>query len=406
MTDTATEKLLSTANRGSAKFIERLGGALTAGQLTVTTSNGKVFRFLGPEDGPHAELELLKPGLARKILAGGDVGFAEAYIDGICDSPDLTALIELGAINEYASWASFLKGRNLYRWFARLGHASRSNSKRGAKRNIKSHYDLGNDFYALWLDPTMTYSSAVYSNTSSTLEEAQRHKYQLLIDQLKLEPSHHLLEIGCGWGGFAIYAAEMIGCKITAVTISQAQYDFARRRIENARLSDKITLLLRDYRDLEGRFDRIASIEMLEAVGESYWSSYFTKLSALLEQGGRAALQVITIDKNYWQSYRSNPDFIQQYIFPGGMLPTVERMQDEAGRASLAWERCQGYATDYAKTLAEWREAFHVAWPKLQELGFDEQFRRMWHYYLCYCEAGFNIGRIDVDHITLRRVNQ
>ncbi|MDB3952420.1 cyclopropane-fatty-acyl-phospholipid synthase family protein [Alphaproteobacteria bacterium] len=406
MTDTASEKILNNTTPGSTKFIERLGGALTAGELTVTTPKKKVFRFTGPEDGPHAELKLQKTGLAGKILAGGDVGFAEAYIDGICDSPDLTALIELGAMNEYASWTSFLKGRNLYRWFARLGHALKPNSKRGAKRNIKSHYDLGNDFYALWLDPSMTYSSAVYPNTSSTLEEAQRHKYQLLIDELKLEPSHHLLEIGCGWGGFAVYAAEMIGCKITAVTISQAQYDFARRRIENAGLNDKITLLLRDYRDLEGRYDRVVSIEMLEAVGESYWASYFTKLNALLKEGGRAALQVITIEKTYWQSYRSNPDFIQQYIFPGGMLPTIERLQDEAGEANLAWERCQGYASDYAKTLAVWREAFHKAWPKLEKLGFDERFRRMWHYYLCYCEAGFNVGRINVDHITLRHINQ
>tara|TARA_A100001037_G_scaffold253333_1_gene237870 strand:- start:2488 stop:3708 length:1221 start_codon:yes stop_codon:yes gene_type:complete len=403
MTDTASEKLSSNTMPGSANFIERLGGALTAGQLTVTTPNKKVYRFSGPEDGPHAELKLRKTGLAHRILSGGDVGFAEAYIDGIFDSPDLTALIELGAINEYASWTSFLKGRYLYRWFARIGHALRSNSKRGAKRNIKSHYDLGNEFYGLWLDPTMTYSSAVYPDSSSSLDQAQQHKYQLLIDQLKLEPSHHLLEIGCGWGGFAIYAAEIIGCQITAVTISQAQYEFARSRIEKAGLQDKITLLLRDYRDLQGSYDCIASIEMLEAVGESYWTSYFSKLSALLKDGGRAALQVITIEKSYWESYRSNPDFIQQYIFPGGMLPTIERLQAEAGDANLVWERCQGYATDYSKTLTSWREAFLEAWPKLQKLGFDERFRRMWHYYLCYCEAGFNVGRIDVDHITLRR---
>lgn len=403
MPNTTTESLFFTGKEGSVKFIERLGGALAAGRLTVTTPQSTVYRFAGAEDGPYAELAIRKSGLGRKILTGGDVGFAEAYMEGIFDSPDLTALIELGALNEYVSWTGFLKGRDLYRWVSRIGHALRPNSRRGARKNIKSHYDLGNDFYAAWLDPTMTYSSAVFPDSEATLEEGQRHKYQLLIDELELEPSHHLLEIGCGWGGFAVYAAEMVGCRVTAVTISQAQYDYARRRIENAGLSDKITLLLRDYRDLEGRYDRIASIEMLEAVGESYWPGYFAKLGKLLADGGRAALQVITIDAEYFQGYRRNPDFIQQYIFPGGMLPTVERLQDEARRAGLAWENCRGYGADYAKTLAVWRDAFHANWSTLEKLGFDERFRRMWHYYLCYCEAGFNVGRIDVDHITLRR---
>lgn len=403
MTNTITENFLFAGKRVNVKFIERLGRALAAGRLTVTMPQKKVFRFAGAQSGPHAELVIQKPGLARKILTGGDVGFAEAYMEGICDTPDLTAVIELGALNEHVSWTGFLKGREIYRRIARIGHALRPNSKRGAKRNIKRHYDLGNDFYRAWLDPTMTYSAAVFPNSATTLEDAQLHKYQLLIDELDLSSSHHLLEIGCGWGGFAVYAAETVGCKVTAVTISQAQYDYARARIEKAGLGDKIDLLLRDYRDLDGKYDRIASIEMLEAVGESYWPGYFEKLSTLLKTGGRAALQVITIDADYWQNYRSNPDFIQQYIFPGGMLPTVDRLQREAAQAGLAWERCRGYGADYAKTLAAWRDSFHAGWPKLEKLGFNERFRRMWHYYFCYCEAGFNVGRIDVDHITLRQ---
>jgi len=324
-------------------------------------------------------------------------------MEGVCDSPDLTALIELGALNEHVSWNGFLEGARVFRWLARLGHFIRPNSKHGARRNIRDHYDLGNEFYAAWLDPTMTYSAAVYPTVDITLAEAQRCKYQRLIEQLYLNENHHLLEIGCGWGGFAIYAAKTIGCKVTAVTISKAQYDYAASRIAEAGLTDRIELRLEDYRDLEGRFDRIVSIEMLEAVGEAYWPVYFDKVKALLCDGGRAAIQVITIEEGYWQNYRDNPDFIQRYIFPGGMLPTVERLQNETSRAGLQWEACKGYGADYARTLSVWRDAFDANWSTLMDMGFDERFRRMWRYYLCYCEAGFNVGRIDVQQIALQR---
>jgi cyclopropane-fatty-acyl-phospholipid synthase len=380
-----------------------LGHALAVGQLTVTTPSGSAYRFAADRPGPSAELNIHKPGLAGKLLTGGDVGFAEAYIEGICGSPNLTALIELGALNEDVSWKGFLEGARVFRWLQRLSHRVRPNSKRGARRNIRDHYDLGNDFYAAWLDPTMTYSAAVYPSADATLEEAQRYKYQRLIEQLDLSADHRLLEIGCGWGGFAIHAAETVGCKVTAVTISEAQYRFAAARIAEAGLADRIELRLQDYRDLDGCFDRIVSIEMLEAVGESYWPVYFDKLHSLLREGGRAAIQVITIDADCWQDYRNNPDFIQRYIFPGGMLPTVNRLQNESERAGLNWEDCQGFGGSYARTLVAWREAFEASWPALSGMGFDEKFRRMWRYYLCYCEAAFNVGRIDVQQIALHR---
>jgi cyclopropane-fatty-acyl-phospholipid synthase len=403
MTDTTSGNFPRTRKRLRGDLIEMLGRALAVGRLSVTTPGGATYRFAADLPGPSAALNIHKPGFARKLLTGGDVGFAEAYIEGICDTPDLTRLIELGALNEHVSWNGFLEGGRLFRWFARLGHRFRPNSKRGARRNIREHYDLGNDFYAAWLDPTMTYSAAVYPAADVSLEEAQRCKYQRLIEKLDLNADHHLLEIGCGWGGFAVHAAETIGCKVTAVTISEAQYRYAATRIAEAGLTDRIDLKLLDYRDLEGRFDRIVSIEMLEAVGEAYWPVYFEKLNALLRRGGRAAIQVITIDADYWQNYRNNPDFIQRYIFPGGMLPTVERLQNESARAGLSWEDCCGYGADYARTLAAWRDSFEMNWPVLRDMGFDEKFRRMWRYYLCYCEAGFNVGRIDVQQIALQR---
>ena len=385
------------------KFVERLGNAITFGRLTIKTRSGSTFHFVGEEDGPDAELILKKPGFARKLFTGGDVGFAEAYMEGICDTPDLTALIQLGALNEDVAWANFLKGIPFFRWFARFGHAIRANSRRGAKRNIKSHYDLGNKFYASWLDPSMTYSSAVFSKSTTPLEKAQEYKYHLLLSKLNVDASHHILEIGCGWGGFAIYAVKTTGCKVTALTISPAQYNYAKKNVAELGLEGQISIKLCDYRDINEKFDRIVSIEMLEAVGEAYWASYFEKFNSLLLSGGRAAIQVITINEAYWQSYRRNPDFIQQYIFPGGMLPTIERLQQEVQAAKLNWENCSKFGADYARTLRIWCETFDMKWPSIKSLGFDEHFRRMWRYYFCYCEAGFNIGRIDVVHAILSR---
>ena len=403
MAGTNFDSTIVTNQRSGKKFIERLGNAVTFGRLTIKTRKGGTYHFVGKEDGPDAELIIKKSGFARKLLTGGDVGFAEAYIEGICDTPDLTALIQLGALNEDVAWANFLKGIPVFRWLARFGHVLRANSRRGAKRNIKSHYDLGNEFYASWLDPSMTYSSAAYPASTASLEKAQEHKYHLLLSKLNVDASHHILEIGCGWGGFAIYAAKTTGCKVTALTISQAQFNYAKLNVSRLGLEGQISIKLCDYRDINEKFDRIVSIEMLEAVGEAYWASYFGKFNSLLAIGGRAAIQVITIDEAYWQSYRRNPDFIQQYIFPGGMLPTIERLKKEVQAAKLNWQSCSKFGTDYARTLRTWRGTFDTKWPYIESLGFDEHFRRMWRYYFCYCEAGFNIGRIDVVHAILSR---
>ena len=392
-----------TKKRSGKRFVERLGNAIKFGRLTVRTQQGCPLHFIGEKDGPDAELIIKKSGFARKILSGGDIGFAESYMEGICDTPNLTDLIQLGALNEDVAWASFLRGASFFRWLALLGHTLRPNSKSGAKRNIKRHYDLGNEFYSSWLDPSMTYSSAIFPKSTASLEDAQKHKYNLILEKLNVIASHHILEIGCGWGGFAVYAAQKTGCKVTALTISPAQYDFVKQKIEALGLQQKICVVLCDYRDITGKFDRIISIEMLEAVGEAYWSNYFKKVRTLLTNDGRAAIQVITMEETYWDRYKRNPDFIQQYIFPGGMLPTNERLRREVRDANLKLESCNGFGTHYAKTLAAWCKTFDKKWPSIKKMGFDEHFRRMWRYYFCYCEAGFRIGRVDVVHTILSR---
>ena len=329
------------------------------------------------------------------MLFGGTLAFAEAYMRGDCDSPDLTALVALVIQNE-AALLRALDGQRWTRALRRLGHRLRPNSKRGARRNIARHYDLGNGFYELWLDPSMTYSAALFTRPDEPLAAAQDNKYRRMAELAGIGPDDRVLEIGCGWGGFCSWAAREIGCKVTAVTISRAQHDFAARRLQAEGLAERVDLRLQDYRDITGRFDRIVSIEMLEAVGAQYWPRYFATLRARLAPGGRAALQVITIDDALYEDYRKDVDFIQSYIFPGGLLPSPERLRDQVRRAGLAWQSDHSLGVHYARTLAIWRRAFEAAWPEVQALGFDERFRRMWRYYLAYCEAGFRSGRIDV----------
>ena len=331
----------------------------------------------------------------RRVLLGGTLAFAEAYMDGACDSPDPAALVELVIKNE----AGLLKTLDRHRWMrfvARSMHMLRPNSKRGARRNIAQHYDLGNDFYARWLDPTMTYSAAVFDTPRTSLAEAQRAKYRRMAELVRLGPDDKVLEIGCGWGGFSIWMAREIGCRVTAITLSRAQHAFAARRLQEEGLAERVDLRVQDYRDVGGRFDKIVSIEMLEAVGERYWPRYFDVLRDRLVPGGRAALQVITIDDSLFERYRRGVDFIQRYIFPGGMLPSAATLRDQVRRAGFSWHESHAFGADYARTLEHWRASFEKAWPDIAELGFDERFRRMWRYYLDYCEAGFRTGRIDV----------
>lgn len=368
------------------------------GRLTVTLQDGRRLVFRGADDGPSAEMIIRDYRFARRLILDGDVGFAEAFIRNEWDSPDPAGFL-------YFFCANMEAVRHLTRFnpLARLAqqyrHWRNRNTKRQARRNIVAHYDLGNTFYRAWLDPSMTYSSAYFGAGAANLPDAQRAKYRLLADQLKLKPGDHVLEIGCGWGGFAEVAAREYGAKVTGLTLSDEQYAYAVKRMEEAGLSDRVTIKLQDYRDETGTYDAIASIEMFEAVGREYWPVYFGKLNACLKTGGRAGVQVITLAEALWKDYLREIDFIRAYVFPGGMLPTATHMRDLAGEAGLTVEGETAFGPDYATTLKVWADRFSAAWPNLTHLGFDERFRRMWLYYLAYCEGGFRAGTIDVRQI-------
>lgn len=368
---------------------------LERGSLDVQMPDGRSLRFQGPEDGPEAQMIVHDFDFANELAAGGEVGIAEAFLKGHWESPNLTHFLELFCVNQPIIH-KLLDGKPLVRLFHRFLHWRNRNTKAGSRRNIHAHYDLGNQFYSAWLDGTMTYSSALFTENAKNLAEAQRAKYAALARDIDLQPGHHVLEIGCGWGGFAEYAAQEIGARVTGLTISKEQYDFATERMRKAGLSDRVEIRMQDYRDEKGVFDRIASIEMFEAVGEAYWPVYFRQLRDRLKEGGKAGLQVITIQDEIFPYYRGDIDFIRRYIFPGGMLPTptiMRKMGDKHG-LSLSAERIFGL--DYAVTLSHWRDSFRKAWPQLTPMGFDEHFRRLWEYYLAYCEAGFRAGTIDV----------
>jgi cyclopropane-fatty-acyl-phospholipid synthase len=368
------------------------------GRLTVTLPDGRRLVFRGDEQGPSAEIVIRDYRFARRLILDGDVGFAEAFIRNEWDSPDPAGFLYFFCANAEAV-------RNLTRFnpLARLvqlyRHWRNRNTKRQARRNIVAHYDLGNTFYRAWLDPSMTYSSAYFGAGAGDLPEAQHAKYRLLADQLNLKPGDHVLEIGCGWGGFAEVAAREYGAKVTGLTLSDEQYAYCVKRMEEAGLADRVTIKLQDYRDETGTYDAIASIEMFEAVGREYWPVYFGKLRACLKAGGRAGVQVITLAEVLWADYLREIDFIRAYVFPGGMLPTVGHMRDLAGEAGLSVVGETAFGEDYATTLKVWRERFAAVWPDLGHLGFDERFRRLWVYYLAYCEAGFRAGTIDVRQI-------
>ena len=375
---------------------------LQFGRLKFITPTGEHRQFEGSSDGPNAVLQLNSLRALRRFAIGGSLGFAEAYLDGDWDSPDLPSLLELLVLNEDA-YSKHFYGRSWFRWLARARHLFRPNSKRGSRQNILAHYDLGNTFYQHWLDPSMTYSSARFEKPDASLESAQEAKYASLIKKLSLKPEHHLLEVGCGWGGFAEFAAREVGAKITAITISDQQHAFAAERIQAAGLNDKVEIRLQDYRDVDGRFDRIASIEMFEAVGESYWPVYFDKLSHILQPNGTIGLQIITIADRYYETYRRSADFIQRHVFPGGMLPSPTVLQKQLQRAGLQKLSETTFGLDYARTLATWNQRFQAAWPEMLHLGFDQRFKRLWQYYLAYCEAGFKVGWTDVCQLALRR---
>ncbi len=377
-----------------AWLLRRLVSGIAAGSLTVVTPAGiRVFRDSGAP-GPAGVVRLHRWRALRRVVLGGDVGFAQSYIDGDWSSPDLTTLLEFGALNE-SVLSRALSGSLVSRLVNRLLHAQRTNTLVGSRRNIVEHYDLGNSFYAAWLDPGMTYSSALFTDPGMTLEAAQQAKLDRIRALMRPESGHDVLEIGCGWGGVAEMLARA-GCRVTGLTLSPSQLAHARARLARLGLGAAVDLRLQDYREVGGEFDRIVSIEMLEAVGEKFWPVFFDRLRERLKPGGLAVLQVITIADDRFEVYRRRPDFIQRHIFPGGMLPSPSALKAEIARAGLVLDRVETFGASYASTLAEWRERFRAASAEIAMMGFSERFRRLWDYYLCYSEAGFRSGATDV----------
>ena len=374
----------------------------TVGRLTFVLPSGRELLIEGSQPGPDARLVVKDFRFVSRVLAAGDIGFGEGFITGEWETPDLSVLLEAFTAN-LDRLHRLIEGNAFMRWVNLLAHLLRRNDRAGARRNILAHYDLGNAFYSRWLDPTMTYSAARFERPGQSLTDAQRNKYASLARQIGLQPDHHVLEIGCGWGGFAEFAAGEVGAKVTGITISKAQYEFARKRIFDAGLAERADIRLVDYRDVEGRFDRVASIEMFEAVGEAYWPLYFRKIRDVLSPGGRAGLQIITIRDELFSHYRSRADFIQKYIFPGGMLPCETRLKEETERAGLEWAGVIRFGQNYADTLAEWARRFEGGWEEIKGLGFDERFRRLWRFYLGYCEAGFRTERTNVVQLSLAK---
>jgi len=384
----------------AARAVLRTLEGLAQGRLHVALPDGAVLDF-GP-GGTAAEIDVRDWRAFGRILYAGDIGFAEGWLEGDWASPDLPGLLTLLARNRTALDGA-LYGSRLGRTAHRLMHALHANTRRGSRRNIAAHYDLGNDFYALWLDPGMTYSSALFEGDATrTLDQAQDAKYRRVFERLEASPGSHLLEIGCGWGGFAERAAHR-GLLVTGITLSSEQLAYARRRTAEAGLGSRVHLALRDYRDVHARYDAIVSLEMLEAVGERWWPAYFDKIAASLPRGGKAFIQSIVIDDTLFARYRTGSDFIQKYIFPGGMLPSPARVSAEAARAGLAVVETHSFGLDYARTLTLWRARFTAALPQVRALGFDARFERLWTFYMAYCEAGFLSGSTDVAQFLLRK---
>lgn len=408
MTSPARDRTENGAFGGRSAFVAAvlrrvLGPMVRVGTLGVVLPDGRALEFEGAIPGPRATLVIHRWRAFRRLLGNISIGFAESYADGDWDCDALPQAVEIGALNRSRRGARARPPLAL-RLLRRIRHIFRRNTRAGSRRNIAAHYDLGNDFYRLWLDPTLTYSSAVFTSGDQSLEHAQLAKYDRLLDLLDPAPGATILEIGCGWGGFTRRAVETRNVHVTAVTVSEAQRDHLTRAIASDGLDDRIEIRLCDYRDLEGTFDHIVSIEMIEAVGERYWPSYFETLHNRLRPGGTAAIQAITIDENLFRDYRLSVDFIQRHIFPGGMLASPEELRRQAELAGLAWSADDGFGDSYARTLAEWRDAFDANAGKVEDLGFDSRFRRLWRLYLAYCEGGFRAGNIDVRQILLKRI--
>ncbi len=375
---------------------------LECGRLDFVLPDGRRFRAEGKAPGPAAEITIHNPDTFGRLIREGDLGFCEAYLDGWWSTPDLMAFMDLIHQGNNAVYDGY-PGMAVIRTFEKLRFWWQSNSKEQAKKNIAYHYDLGNEFYQLWLDDTMTYSSGLFTTGQESLEKAQEQKYKSMVDQMGAKPGDHVLEIGCGWGGFAEYAAKERGLRVTGLTISQAQHDYAVARIAKAGLSDLVEIKMQDYRDEKGMYDGIASIEMFEAVGERYWPVYFNTLRDRLKPGGHATLQIITVQDKRWEVYKRGVDFIQKYIFPGGMLPSPSALKTEIHRAGLRLKGSIEFGPSYSQTLRRWHDVFNERWPEVASMGFDDRFRRMWNFYLTSCAGTFHGGNCDVTQITVTR---
>lgn len=375
---------------------------LNKGQLDVILPDGRKFRAEGSEPGFIAELHVHDPDLFARLIREGDVGFAESYMEGGWSTPDLQAFMDLVNDDNPSVYDEAL-GMRIVRALERLRHLLRANSKTQARKNISYHYDLGNDFYSLWLDESMTYSSALFDTPQQSLEAAQEAKYASMVERMGVKPGDHVLEIGCGWGGFAEYAAAKRGLKVTGLTISQAQHDYAVARMDRLGLSDKVEIRMQDYRDTRGQFDGIASIEMFEAVGEKYWSRYFRTVRERLKPGAQAVIQIIMVPDARFKAYRNHVDFIQKYIFPGGMLGAPGPVRRVAESEGLSFKGTHDFGESYSETLRRWNLSFQDAWPQIASMGYDLRFKRMWEFYLTSCAGAFRAGSCDVTQLVLQR---
>jgi cyclopropane-fatty-acyl-phospholipid synthase len=395
-----TASVSAPPSRRRDRLLQRLFGHLRHGRLRVQTPDGREFEWGGEAPGPEALLVLRRWRTLWRGALGGDIGMADAWIAGDWTSPDLTALIRLAARNSQSQRT--IQGSSSLAALQRLRHLLRANTRRGSRRNIEKHYDLGNDFFAEWLDADMVYSSALWTDPNLSLGEAQQAKLDRVASLAQLSGGEKILEIGCGWGALATRLAGA-GAHVTGVTLSPSQLAAAQARAARLGLAERCDLRLMDYREAVGPFDRIVSIEMIEAVGEAYLPLYFDVLSRALKPDGRVVLQAITIAEDRFETYRRDTDFIQKHVFPGGFLPSKSLMEREAARVGLKIVHVENFGLSYARTLAEWRRRFHAAWPKIAAQGFDDNFRRLWDYYLCYCEAGFLEEAIDVGLYVLER---
>ena len=379
----------------SEKFVINKLKLIKNGNLKLVNYDGKVYHFGDLEDTLTADIKIKNPKFYLNIILGGSSALGEAHINKDFYTTNLTNFIELTArnIDLIYKFSGSLKLQTIKNFFKKL---FLSNTKSKSLINTSKHYDLGNDFFSFWLDKTLTYSSAIYENTNDDLETAQKNKYQKLIDLLQINERDKILEIGCGWGGFSEYLAKKYNVIIDCITISKKQYEYTKKRISKNGLNNKVKVFFLDYRDLKDKYDKIASIEMIEAVGDKYLNNYFRTIKNSLKVGGKAAIQGITIKDKLFQRYKNNEDFIQKYIFPGGFLPSLNQIKQITKNNQLNLEKINSYSSDYAKTLSTWRNNFLGTWDNISPLGFDDYFKRMWEFYLCYCEAGFKAKNIDL----------